>query len=197
MQLRGLSADDYLAELQGLLPPGDLTREPGAILTRLLLAIADALARADALATDLIEEADPRTTTLLLPDWERVAGLPDSCVDGADQTLQERRTWLVSRLTMQGGQSRAWFIALAASLDYAITIDEYHPSMAGLLRAGEQVAGMVAWTCWVVHMPAAPTYWFRSGGSTAGEALGHITASYIECLFKRYKPAHTTVFFSY
>jgi uncharacterized protein YmfQ (DUF2313 family) len=155
------------------------------------------LAEVDSAANALYDEADPRTTTLLLPDWERVAGLPDICVDGADQTLQERRAWLVSRLTARGGQSRAWFISLAASLGYAITIDEYHPSMAGLLRAGEQVAGMVAWTCWVVHMPAAPTYWFRAGGSTAGEALGHITASYIECLFKRYKPAHTTVFFSY
>lgn len=197
MQLRGLSADDYLAELQGLLPPGDLTREPGAVLTRLLLAIADALARADALATDLIEEADPRTTTQLLADWERVAGLPDSCVDGADQTLQERRTWLVSRLTMQGGQSRAWFIALAASLGYAITIDEFRPFVAGGSCAGEQVAGEDAWTCWLVHMPDTPIYWFVAGASTAGEPLGSITNSYIECLFKRYKPAHTTVFFAY
>ncbi len=193
----GLTAADYLAELQGLLPPGDLAREPEAVLTRLLQAFADGLARTDALATGLIEEADPRTTVQLLPDWERVAGLPDICVGGETQTLQERHAWLVSRLTMRGGQSKAWFIDLAASLGYAITIDEFRPFICGLSGCGEQLAGDGAWTVWRVHMPAAPIYWFVTGGSVCGEALGSQATSYVECLFKRYKPAHTTVLFTY
>lgn len=195
--MAALTSADYVAELQGLLPPGALAREPAANLTRLLSVYAASFARVDALATGLIDEADPRTTVQLLADWERVAGLPDVCVGDEPQSLQERRQWLVSRLTMRGGQSKAWFIALAASLGYAITIDECRPFVCGLSGCGEQLADATAWTVWVVHMPKPPTYYFVTGGSVCGESLGYISTSYVECLFKRYKPAHTTILFTY
>lgn len=193
----GLTEADYLAELQALLPPGGLTRDPDAVLTKLLSVFAASLARVDALATALLEEADPRTTVQLLPDWERVLGLPDKCAGGESLTLQERRAWLVGRMTARGGQSRAWFISLAASLGYAIAIDEFRPFTCGLSVCGEQLAPEATWTVWRVRMPATPIYWFRAGASVCGERLGSQAAGWIECLFRRLKPAHTTVLFTY
>jgi uncharacterized protein YmfQ (DUF2313 family) len=77
----GLTADDYRALCQNLLPSGPAwSREPDAFTTRLLDAWAQELARIDARVDALIEEADPRTTTELLPDWERNYGLPDECL---------------------------------------------------------------------------------------------------------------------
>lgn len=114
----GLSAEQYRAQLQALLPPGAAwTREPGSVLSQFLLALADELARVDLRADDLIAEVDPRTTFEMLSDWERVFGLPAPCVP-AGQTTTERRNALVAKVTAVGGQSRAYFLAIANALGY-------------------------------------------------------------------------------
>jgi len=193
-----MTSADYLAQLQALLPPGDAwTREPDAKLTRLLSALADGLARVDSRALYLLEEADWRTTDELLADWERVAGLPDACLDDQFQTVAERRRWLVSRMTARGGQSRAYFIGLAASLGYIITIEECQPFICGLSVCGDPLGGADQWSTWIVHLPTIPIQPFEAGASCCGEPLGNWTSGMLECLFQRIKPAHTTCLFSY
>ncbi len=113
-----MDATHYLAHLQALLPPGRaLTREPNAVLTSVLAALAEEFSRVDARAAQLLEELDPRTTTELLADWERVAALPDACIV-ATQTTGERRDALLARLTARGGQSRQYFIDTAQRLGF-------------------------------------------------------------------------------
>ena len=110
----GLTADAYLGQVQALLPPGlAWTREQDAVLTLLLQGLAEELARVDGRADDLVDEADPRTALELLQEWEAVCGYPDECLESG-ATPQERRAAVVARLTARGGQSRAYFIALAA-----------------------------------------------------------------------------------
>ncbi len=74
----------------------------------------------------LIDEADPRTTSLLLADWERVAGLPDACelAFGGEQSESQRRQALVARLLSQGGLSRAYYLDVIEALGYTATITE-------------------------------------------------------------------------
>lgn len=194
----GLTATDYLAQLQALLPQGPAwPRDAEAELTRLLAAWADELARVDGRAADLVEEADPRTTAELLADWERVAGLPDACVEalGLGQTTAQRRAALVAKLTTIGGQSAAYYIALAASLGYAITVTEFdlhdvednveHPltgtpwQFAWQVNAAEDTIGVLA----VTDTVEDPLAWW-------GNEL-------LECVINRLKPAHTHVLFAY
>jgi len=151
-----MTATDYLAQLQALMPSGPgLARAPSANLTALLQAVADVLAPVDAAMNALYDEADPRTTSALLPDWERVAGLPDPAIGGAYQSALERRDWLLMRLTSVGGQSRAYFIALAASLGAAITITEFQPWGCGLGETGRDQIGHddSIFLQWQVNMP--------------------------------------------
>ncbi len=109
------------------MPPGAAwPRAAAAMLTRLLDALAAEFHRADARAANLVEEADPRTAHELLADWERMAGLPDECYPEAN-TLERRRRALVSRLTRPGGQSRRYFIGLAAALGYGVAVTEFTP----------------------------------------------------------------------
>jgi uncharacterized protein YmfQ (DUF2313 family) len=108
----------YLAMLQSLLPVGQAwTRAPEANLTKLLLAVAAELSKIHGRADDLINESDPRTTLEMLADWEITAGLPDTCTGGED-TIQERRAAVVQRITSTGGQSRSYFLSIAAVLGY-------------------------------------------------------------------------------
>lgn len=193
-----MTAAEYLANLQALLPQGFAwPRQADAALTKLLLAWADELARIDGRAADLVEEADPRTTAELLADWERVAGLPDPCVEAlaGTQTTAQRRAALVAKLTTIGGQSAAYYIALAASLGYTISVTEFdlhdvednveHPlygtpwQFAWQVNAAEDNIGRLA----VTDTVEDPLAWW-------GNEL-------LECVIERLKPAHTHVLFAY
>lgn len=78
--------------MKALLPPGKLWRMVASTLADFLLACAQELARVDARADALIEEADPRTTTELLPDFELDLGLI------ASGTLADRRARVIALL---------------------------------------------------------------------------------------------------
>lgn len=189
--------DQYTAQLQALLPRGRAwPRQPGAVLTRLLAGLAGALARTHNRALDLLDEADPRTTVELLADWERVAGLPDSCLP-ATGTVQERRDALVARLTARGGQSRRFFIDLAAALGFTVTITEFRPFRAGAAAAGDALTNGDWVFTWRVEAPATTVREFRAGSSAAGEPLRIWGNALLECALGRVKPAHTIVLFGY
>jgi len=194
------TADDYLQVLQALLPPGQaITRHPRANITRLLRACAVILADVDASIAGLADEADPRTTIQLLPDWERVAGLPDPAVGGAAQSIVERRAWLAMRLTSIGGQSTAYFIGLAAKLGATVTIDEFQAFGCGFSQVGrDQMSGDASVRFqWRVNMPDQLVYLFQMGASQVGDPLGYVRTGVIEALFARFKPSHTTLIFNY
>lgn len=178
----GMTADQYLRQLQALLPPGAAwTREENAELTRLLLALAEELARIDARCETLMDEADPRAVTEMLDEWEKNYGLPDPCT-GPLGTLQERRDALTVKVAAIGGQSPAYFIALADSLGYAITIDE------------QVDADPFKWR---VNAPAVSIRAFRAGQSVAGDQLRTWGNILLECTITRLRPAHTQVLFGY
>lgn len=61
--------------LSAFLPPGRVWRLADSVLSKLLLAFADELARVDGRANDLYEEADPRTADELIPEYERELAL--------------------------------------------------------------------------------------------------------------------------
>jgi uncharacterized protein YmfQ (DUF2313 family) len=114
----GMSADQYREQLQALLPSGAAwPRDAGAVLTATLDALAQEFGRVDARMHNLRDEADPRTAVELLPDYERVHGLPDPCVTDT-LTADQRRNALVSKMTSLGGQSPAYFLAVLQRLGY-------------------------------------------------------------------------------
>lgn len=193
----GLSAADYLAQLQALLPQGPAwPRDATATLTKHLAALSEELARVDRRAGDLIAEADPRTTYELLADLERVAGLPDPC-SPAGASIEERRLSLVQRLTMIGGASAAYFIALAKSLGYpGAGVTEFRP-MTCVSHCDESLNPAPIWThVWQLDLPAARIT-AMTCASACTDSLRNWGDATIECVVRRLKPAHTHVIFTY
>lgn len=192
------TVEAYTELLAALLPRGVAWRsEDGSSINDLLVAMAEEFARVDVRSDDLHDEADPRTTVELLADWERIAGLPDTCLAGATQTMQERRAALVQRLTQQGGQSRQFFINLAASLGYTVTITEFRPFRAGISLAGDALTNGDWIFAWRVNAPETTIVSFRAGLSAAGEPLRTWGNTRLECAIERLAPAHTIVLFGY
>lgn len=75
---------------------------------------------------DLYKESIPGLSEELLGDWERVAGLPDSCTINDTRTVEERQCAVHSKLfaNHSKGLTRQFYIDYAATLGFTITIDE-------------------------------------------------------------------------
>lgn len=193
-----LTDTDYLRQLQALLPLGPAwPKDDDALLTRLLAGLSNEIARVDGRAWQIVEEADPRTVAELFSDWERVAGLPDACAVafGGTQTAAQRRAALVGRLTTMGGQSLAYFIALAASIGYVISITEFRAH-----TVEDDVNYALydsAWNfSWQVNV-ALNTINEITVDMTVEEPLAIWGNALLECVINRLKPAHTTALYSY
>lgn len=172
-----MTADDYRAQLRALLPRGlAWTCEPGGILDGLMMAIADGLARLHGAAAALIDEVDPRSTTALLADWERVTGLT-----AGGLTTAQRRAAVLAQLRATGGQAPSYFVSVAASLGYTVMIAEFRP---------HTVESDVDYPLWE---GSAAFRWHVQAVASAGAA----TTEALETLLRTLAPAHTIVTFEY
>ncbi|MEW6647179.1 MAG: putative phage tail protein [Pseudomonadota bacterium] len=191
-------ATDYKQQLNALLPPGPLwealRQDDNA--QSLLIALADELARLDDRAYDLLRELDPRSVSELLAEWEAWAGLPDSC-SGLGETLNERRDALHAAMTSSGGQSRAYFIALAERLGFPGTsITEYEPH-----TVEDDVDAAIYGDDWRfawLLSAQTPDIQQISVESDVDESLGEqAPTERLECAINKTKPAHTVALFEY
>lgn len=204
------SGDDYAQQFLSLLPTGQAwPGEPDSTLVKGCDGLAQYWGFVDGRAADLLErESDPRATIELLPDWERAWQLPDPCFPEAT-TIAARQAMLVLKMTLVGGQSRAFFEGIAEWLGYEIRIQEWAPFMAGISEAGDtrDEFGDYRWYIgppemrfyWTVHVGQTQLFWFRAGSGEAGvdHHLEIGVATDLECLFQRWKPSHTQVLFDY
>lgn len=189
---------DFLAALHALLPQGAAwPREPGTVLDMLLSAMAQRAASQHArIGTLADEEAFPPAASEMLSDWERTYGLPDGCGSEGDSTAQ-RRAALLARIAERGGQSRGYFIGVAAALGFTVTIEEFRPFRVGRSRVGDRLHGPSWLYTWRIRAPEATIVPFRVGISRAGDPLRSWGNERLECVIRRISPAHTTVLFAY
>jgi uncharacterized protein YmfQ (DUF2313 family) len=210
------SGADYAQAFISLLPQGPAwPRHALSTLVEACYGLADYWGFVDSRAADLLEiESDPRLTVELLPDWERAWGLPDPCVK-TPQGIVARRQALLLKMTMLGGQSRQFFIDVAASLGYTITITEYLPYICGISRVGDtrwekdnpQDPTRYMWQLgppeiryyWTVHVNALSLTYFRTGISECGvdRLLAIGVPEDLECVLDRWKPAHTQIVYDF
>jgi uncharacterized protein YmfQ (DUF2313 family) len=123
---------------------------------------------AQASAANLLLEMFPDTSVQLLASWERICGL----VPPPGATVRYRQGAVVQKLRATPGDiKRPYFIALAATLGYTITITPCLPFMSGWGRAGDSIFIANAIYIWIVTISGEPVYYFQSGQSWAGETL--------------------------
>lgn len=227
MALIKRTAEDFAHAFMAALPVGEIwPRDRASVLYRRVRGLVGIVARwAERTAVFLLLEAFPPTSFDLLPDWERVCGLPDPCLPGVTLTLEERRAAVREKLAQRpGAQSRAYFIEIARRLGYIepepsptalavelsaevgrrheVTITEYRPFMAGVSRCGDprwQIAPHQMRYVWSVRVPGQRLTWFRAGSGQAGvdPHLAIRRAEDLECMLDRLKPAHTRLSFDY
>lgn len=164
--------------LLGLLLPPRAYDPNGQQISAELTGEGNALQAAEEAANQVALGIVPLTQNELIPDWERVLGLTPSPVE----TMDERLLLIKAKLNELGGLSIPYFINLAKSLGYTITIDEPQPFRAGVNRAGDRLfIEEIIWV-WQVNVYNHQT-----------EALD----IQLVAMFNDLKPAHTFVMFNW
>jgi uncharacterized protein YmfQ (DUF2313 family) len=169
----------YTHVLQDLLPTGPAwTRDPDAILTKLLSALAFEFARVECRVEDMLREADVRTAGELLPEWEAFADLPGRC-DTPVATTQGRRDALHSKLTQKKNSSIPTMIEIAEKLGYtSVSIrEDAMPFRVGFSAVGDPLQQGP----WIYHFTVIGT---RPPSLADDDQLN--------CLIDEAKQAHTT-----
>lgn len=193
------TAEEYRAQLQGLLPPGpawdtELVPEVALVLSGVALEFS----RVEARAVALLNEMDPAGVSELVPDWESIMGLPDTCL-GPNPAFEDRRLAVRRRLVEVGGQSRGYFIEIAVSQGYPnANITENRAPRMGRSRFGSAHFG--TWNAqfmWTLNTGGRQRQGRRFGVSYWGERFGTNPGNALECLIRRPAPAHTVVHINY
>lgn len=124
------TADDLLPQILALAPRGPAwgTDEAGdgqgasPLQRRFWRAIAAFVADHLGLDFTAASQTFPSALTYTLPDWEAELGLPDPC--GAPTSITGRVFAVRARFGALGGASPAYFVCLAESAGYTVTVEE-------------------------------------------------------------------------
>jgi uncharacterized protein YmfQ (DUF2313 family) len=157
-----------------------------------LTAEGNALDEAQRSAGALLNEADPRTASATIGDWERVLGL-----SAVGLGLDQRRAAAGAKYYQHGGQSRPYFIALAETLGFAgATISEYAQANCNG-NCNDALYSTADLFVWTLNVSVLGGYFGANCNSSCNDALGMWGYSTLENAINVANPAHTRARFNY
>ena len=189
--------ENYRDQIIKLMPSGAAWAfEEGSFAFRFCYAVADELSRVHLRTLALLKERDPRSALELLPEYEKMLGLPGDCADLADNPI-DRRSAIVAKIVADGGQSKKYFVDIAANAGISITIDTYPAVYIGCDIGVELTNGPWLYT-WKITTDDVTVDYFQAGSNSAGDPLAEVsTQQFLECLFEDIAPAHTFIIYAF
>lgn len=184
-------------ELHRLLPRGPLWNfRDGSIARRVLEGLAYPFAYAEELFDRFLVECDPRTTVDMLPDWERVYGLPDRCTT-TSTSLVARRAAVLQLMRSPVGQTEAEIATVVHAFGLPCVVESHLESMCGLMECGDLLYD-VNWShSLTVHLPDPPVVFFEADWSGADDPLAEWVGDALQCAVGRVAPAHAALVYVY
>lgn len=206
----------YTNLLKRLLPPGfaweNVKRHP------FIVGLAGEFCRVGDRAADLLKEIDPNQTTELIEEWEALVGIPDECTPDTVLTLAERREQVIQKLAVQGNLSAAFYESVGALYGFDVTVENHLSFQVGrstvrddltnyddprdIFTVGDHTVGqqlqVPGWLFYFnVEMPIAALTFFKVGINTVNTPLVVFGNELLECTYKRLKPAHSGITFTF
>jgi len=214
---------DYLQMLISLLPRGDIWQiNKGSHLDKLFTAHAHELSRLDGETYRFIREMNPLFSIEALEDWERVLGLPDTCL-GSEQTIYMRRLMVLRKLMRGQSFSKKYLLDICKLMGYEEAyITDFSPFMVDIGKVGDALNDAVGGGCldetkkppefmpeltidnyagWrfviLLHLGKTQIRHFQVDSAKTEDRLRTWGNGIIECIINREKPAHIFVLFGY
>lgn len=199
-------AEDYVQQIKALLPYGlAWNREDVASSFALMIECwAAEFARIDARVNQLLEEVDPRFCSETFEEWLIQWGVPDPCLElwgamtAAGLVPDVLRKALVQKVSEPGGNTLGFFLRLANSYGYDIAIFDKSQSFNVLSYITDPLETKVKPHHFVVLVSrgGGSIVWHKTTG-TADEPIAWWGDKVVECLLRRYCPAHAEIEIGY
>lgn len=185
-------AADYRNAMLMLLPRGKAwPHHPDSDFGRLFLALAHELVRVENRVHQLMAERNPATTAEMLTDWLNDWGVPGAHVqDTLDAS--RLRDLLVAKITASGWQSRQYFMDLASSMGFTITIEEYTEADPGPTGYTGDEWNFV----WKITAPATDITPARYGVARYGEFYQEWGDDVLESFLRAHAHTHRVLLFA-
>jgi len=177
--------------------PGLEAAGEGTVLAQLTRAVLSPFCALYSRAWQLTLESRASTLVDSLDDWEADHGLPDRCVS-EPQTIEQRKTSLLSRVAREATITPGDMVRLAAKLGFVVALEEPEPFRFGETSLGDgELSDVALGQQWVMHIHDAPTWRFEVGISEVGtDRLLDFDTGVIECAIQKVAPAWTMPIFS-
>lgn len=156
----------------------------GSVFGRLLSCFASELSRFETRVNDMERELVPGLSLELLPRWEEMLGLPESCDIDNPQTIEERQR--AAHAKYYGAfqtVTNQYLVDYAAALGFEITVEEQ------ILDDGSFILGQAIMGAGGNVMGGRGTYAILKITVISGTGNGE----QLQCTFARIKPAHTVI----
>lgn len=202
-----VKSDAYVEQIKNLLPHGlAWDRDDAASVMALMIECwAMEFSRIDARVEQLLKEADPRFCSETFQEWLTQWGVPDECLELWGEILAGKLTQnmlreaLVRKVRTVGGQSIKYFVELAETYGYTIHISEYRPFTVQSRVTDDFTSEPDIYHRFKVDVytgAGGKVYYFDAQGQ-CDEPLSWWGDKIIECLLRRYAPAHTEMVIGY
>ena len=145
---------------------------------------------------DIAAQTFPSLVTWSLDDWENDYALPDRCIIDP-QNVAQRLQALRVKYALVGASSPDYLICLAASLGYAIVIEEYQPLRCDDFRAGYYCFGLPWGDVFKVHVPVTTVVPLYCDSFHAGDRVETWRNSQLECALGTAAQPQTAFFFAF
>jgi uncharacterized protein YmfQ (DUF2313 family) len=190
------TAAEYAGAMRALLPRGPAWNiEAGSTQAALCAAFTQIVGQSDADAIQIIADAFPETASAMLPEWNETLGIPDACF-GPPASVTQNRQQIVAKLIGTGGQSIAYFVGLAAAFGIDITISEFSALYTDTAIPAGMILAPADWAyTWRVNIDRNSVP-FISVASPVNAFLASQNLQALDCLLRRYKPAHTQFYYA-
>lgn len=187
---------DYQRALLQLMPTGAAwPQEPDSTLGKLLHALADSFTRIDGELDEIaLRETMPRTSTLLLEDWEEFLGLPDCGASG--DTVRQRQIAAQAKFTMAASLNVRFLEELALEHGYVVKITQLYPHHCLRDCMYPLIPQEVKFTAYVTVYNYVDKYNATCLDNCMTPLVVYESGD-LECLFERYGPGHETFVYFY
>ncbi|EAR7071127.1 DUF2313 domain-containing protein [Salmonella enterica] len=191
-----MSDVDYQRAMLQLMPTGPAwPQEPDSTLGKLLHALADSFARADAQIDEIaLRESMPITATQLLSDWESTLGLPE-CGDASD-TVLKRQIAAQAKFTMAASLNVNFLKELALKHGYLVDIQQLYPHHCLRDCMYPLIPQEVKYTAYVTVLNYVDKYNATCLDNCMTPLVVYESGD-LECLFERYGAGHETFIYFY
>ena len=195
--VQSVNRDAYREQIHALLPAGRAwPEEADTTLDALVRAMAAQVAEVDRSASNLLTEILPNTTFNLLPDWERVAGLPDIC-SVLGSTITIRRASLLEKLVTKPNLNVTEFERIGRTFGATITVEELDQARADAIVNLDTADGRWRFVWWIGIPLSADLRYLRMTSRVNERFATFDRNTELECRLENAAPAHTELVVGY